>query len=185
MSLITTKEMADLLRVKPETLQKQRQKGTSKFTYAKINGKVLYQKPTEEELRVFMVPIQKHPSRSVIKTTPVSRSGRGFHSKSRYKLSQLRNINERRHLDYLKKQNKTHCDNPDCTYCESPLIREQSIIERQPRIRDQEPRRSRYRFYGYTETEPTIEVIPNPPRRELVFKNKIEEMIFRVRNGNK
>ena len=183
MSLITTKEMADLLRVKPETLQKQRQKGTSKFTYAKINGKVLYQKPTEEELRVYMVPVQKDPSQSVIKKSVVARSGRGFHSKSRYKLSQLRNINERRYLDYLKKQNKTRCDNPDCTYCESPLIREQSIIERQPRIRDQEPRRSRYRFAGYTETEPTIEVVPNRPRREVAFKNKVEEYLWRSKKN--
>ena len=179
MSLITTQETADLLRVKPETLQKQRQKGTSEFTWCKIGGKILYKKPTQEELRVIMVPAQKNPSQSVIKKTPVSRSGRGHHSKSRYKLSQLRNINERRHLDYLKKQNKTRCDNPDCTYCESPLIREQSITERQPRIRNQEPRRSRYRFYGYTETESTVEVVPNRPRREVAFKNKIEEMIWR------
>ena len=112
MSLITTQETADLLRVKPETLQKQRQKGTSEFTWCKIGGKILYKKPTQEELRVIMVPAQKNPSQSVIKKTPVSRSGRGHHSKSRYKLSQLRNINERRHKDYLKKQNKSSCGDP-------------------------------------------------------------------------
>ena len=184
MSLITTKEMADLLRVKTETLQKQRQKGTSKFTYCKINGKVLYKKPTEEELRVFMVPAQKDPSGSVSKKAPVSRSGRGYHSKSRYKLSQLRNINERRHLDYLKKQNKKHCGDPSCEYCpESSLIREAPRVERQPRIRNQEPRRSRYKFYGYTESVPTIEVVPNRPRREVAFKNKIQEMIWRSKKN--
>ena len=136
-----------------------------------------------EELRVYMVPVQKDPSQSVIKKSVVARSGRGFHSKSRYKLSQLRNINERRYLDYLKKQNKTRCDNPDCTYCESPLIHAQSITEHQPTISDKEPRRSRYRFYGYTEDVPTIEVVPNRPRREVAFKNKIEEMIWRSKNN--
>lgn len=178
---ITPEELSKILGVKVSTLKQQRYRGSSKHEFKKgDNGKILYRSP---EVRVSQVGQRGMNTLSTSKpSVPRSdnkvkrNSGKGFHSASRYQFSQLKVINEQRKKMKEERLAKQRIKE------ETSVSREPSRINHETRDFDR-PRR-KFRGFGYG-TEPTIEVIPAPMKREIRFKNKIQELIWRAKQESK
>ena len=162
--------MSSVTGVSQETLKKQRYRNNSPFNYIKQGSKVLYECPRP---RVSMDNEHESPPMSTTKKSQSrvpslkKRSGRGFHSASRYWAygSQLRLINEKRKKQKLERMAKE-------------TAREEFQNERvkSTRVINNDRPRRKFQGFGYSEP-PTIEVIPAPMKREIRFKSKIEEYI--------
>ena len=170
--------MSDLTGYSQETLKKQRYRGSSKYKYVKKNGRVLYLPPEVRQKQV-----NQHEL-STLSTEPKIRepsclnkvkrnSGNGFHSKSRYWSagSQLKNINDARHRARLEREAKENAKE----------VYQEEKIRSVRTFNDDRPRR-KFRGFGYG-SEPYVEVIPAPIKREPKFRNKIQEMIWRSKNN--
>ena len=131
------------------------------------------------EVRVSMDNEHESPPMSTTKKSQSrvpslkKRSGRGFHSASRYWAygSQLRLINEKRKKQKLERMAKE-------------TAREEFQNERvkSTRVINNDRPRRKFQGFGYSD-EPYIEVKPNPMHQEPRFKNKVEEYLWRMRNN--
>ena len=131
------------------------------------------------ELRVSMDKQHESPPMSTKSRVPCSlnkvkrRSGRGFHSASRYYAygSALRLINEKRKKQKLERMAR-----------ETAREEFQNERVRSTRVLNDDRPRRKFRGYGYG-SEPYVEVKPAPMHQEPRFKNKIEEMIWRSKKN--
>ena len=170
--------MSEVVGVSQETLKKQRFRGNSPYKFIKSNtGRVLYETP---EVRQTM---DKQHELSTMSTEPKNRvpcslnkvkrrSGRGFHSASRYYAygSQLRLINEQRKKQKLERMAKETARE---VYQEEKIRSVRTLNDDRPR---------RFKGYGYSEP-PTIEIEIPRSRKPLEFKNKVEEYLWRSKNN--
>jgi hypothetical protein len=97
--------------------------------------------------------------------------------------SQLRNINDKRKSDaqirHLGKEFKNVPEVPDSIEFKPAAMEPvtKSFYSATPA-----PRNKVYNYYDPITVDDRIEVIPNPPDREIKFRNKIEEEIYRLKN---
>ena len=170
MKYLSSRQMSEVTGVSLETLKKQRFRNNSPYKFIKEGRRVLYLAP---EPRVSMDNEHESPPMSTTKKSQSrvpslkKRSGRGFHSGSRYWAygSQLRLINEKRKKQKLERMAKQNAKE----VFEEERVRSTKVLN------DDRPRR-KFQGYGYSEP-PTIEVTPAPMNQEPRFKNKIEEYI--------
>ena len=95
--------------------------------------------------------------------------------------SQLRNINDRRAADAAAKHGVKFHDQE----VQQPLEFKTPSIDPAPRVnypRSYSSRSRNYNYYDPITFDDSVEVIPNAQDVEPVFKNKIEEEIYRLKN---
>jgi len=96
--------------------------------------------------------------------------------------SQLKNINDQRAANARTKYKIPNTHKP--VDRASGIIFKASPITRvnYPRFNDNQPRQKTYNYYDPIYHNDIIEVIPSSSLREIKFKNKVEEEIYRLKN---